>query len=190
MRFAPIVLVIALVSAMAPTARADWFAIGAKLGAPLTEVFEDGAPPKINTSTTSFTFGPTGELRFPCGFGLEADILYKRSRLEEPSGEGKSANSWEFPLLVKYRLAGAALRPYGVAGLSFRKVSDVRSFIAGLETSTKGFVLGAGLEIGLPVIALQPEIRYTRWNEGLTSEATGALTYQRNQLDFYIGIVF
>ena len=38
MRFASIVFVIALVSAMAPTARADWFAVGAKLGAPLTEV--------------------------------------------------------------------------------------------------------------------------------------------------------
>lgn len=190
MRVGSLLIMVALVFALAPDARGDWFAFGGKLGAPLTEVFEAGIPPGINTSTTSFTFGPTAELRLPFGLGVEADILYKRSRLEQSGSGGHSANSWEFPLLAKYRLAGDALHPYGIAGFSFRKISDVRSFVAGLETSTKGFVLGAGLEIGLPIITVQPEIRYTRWGEGLTNESTGSLMYNRNQLDFLFGIVF
>lgn len=190
MRVGSLFVLLALVFTLAPDARGDWFAFGGKLGAPFTEVFEAGIPPGINTSTTTFTIGPTAELRFPFGLGVEADILYKRSRVEQPGGGSQGADSWEFPLLAKYRLAGDALHPYGVAGFSFRKISDVRKFVAGLETSTKGFVLGAGLEIGLPVITLQPEIRYTRWGEGLTSEATGSLMYNRNQMDFLFGIVF
>jgi hypothetical protein len=93
-------------------------------------------------------------------------------------------------LLAKYRLDGDALRPYGVAGVSFRKASDLTNFVQGLDTATQGFVLGGGLEIGLPIISVQPEVRYTRWDDGLGDGSSGSLMYNRNQVEFLFGIVF
>lgn len=175
---------------IAPLASAEWFVIGLRAGAPLTEIFETSPRFGLNTSTTAFTIGPTAELRLPLGLGVEVDALYKRSEVDDPSGAQRTANSWEFPLLAKYRLPGPGLRPYVAGGVSFRKVSDLADFVRGLETSTKGFVLGGGLEIKIPKVYLQPELRYTRWERGLTGETNNALTYNRNQVDFLFGVVF
>lgn len=190
MRAVVTTFLLALVLILASPANAEWFVVGAKVGAPFTEVFE--APPNfgINTSTTSFTIGPTAELRLPFGLGVEVDALYKRSRVSETPGSDYGANTWEFPLLAKYRLPGPGLQPYVAAGASFRKASELVSFVRGLDTSTRGFVAGAGLEIKIPKLRLQPEIRYTRWGSGTGPDSDGLLLYKPNQLDFLFGIVF
>lgn len=190
MRAVVTTFIAAFVLILASPSHAEWFVVGAKVGAPLTEIFE--APPNfgINTSTTSFTIGPTAELRLPFGLGVEVDALYKRSRVSETPNTDFGVSTWEFPLLAKYRLPGPGLQPYVAAGVSFRKASELISFVRRLDTDTRGFVLGAGLDIKIPKLHLLPEIRYTRWGSGAGPDSDGLLLYKPNQVDFLFGIVF
>jgi len=54
-----------------------------------------------------------------------------------------------------------------------------------------GMVLGGGIDIRALVIHIQPELRFTRWSSENFQAGTGsALSSQRNQLEFLLGINF
>src|SRR5215469_10005000 len=112
-----------------PAAAQD-VAFGVKAGVPATDPFILNTPTSpINTytfTTRRFTVGPTFELGLPYKLAFVADALYKQLHyVSNPFGfntflAATTANSWEFPLLIKGHLFSGPFRPYGDAGFSFR----------------------------------------------------------------------
>ena len=192
------------------------FSFGLKIGAPVTDAFNVATGGSaFNASTKRFTVGPTVELKLPFGFGIEVDALYKRleysyvSGLSLASGDltsaNRTANSWEFPILAKYRLPIPIVKPYGVGGLSFNRLSGLtqtlscvgggcsHAFSDVAHNSNVGVVFGAGLQINVLLLKISPEIRFTRWgfaNFGVTGASGSALKSNQNQADLLIGFTF
>ena len=113
------------------------FAFGLKGGAPLTDFFHavDNFVGTFRTGSTPFILGPTIEMHFPAGFGVEFDALYRRFHYDASSNlvdvvvNGSASNAWEFPILVKYRTPGVIFRPFLNAGFAFDHWSGVRQLI-------------------------------------------------------------
>jgi opacity protein-like surface antigen len=184
---------------------------GIKAGAPITDAFvvKDQAWDLTNYTfnTQRYTFGPTFEFRLPYRFSFEVDGLYKRLRyISYPFGFDSfrgttTANSWEFPLLIK-RYFNTTLHPYGNAGVSFRRISggntvftngEFQSTEEPLEITSKnntGFVAGAGVDFAKGRIHFQPEIRYTRWGKANFSSSNGVLRSNLNSVDVLVGVTF
>ena len=184
---------------------------GIKAGVPLTDFFNT-----VQTVSTSvpnrYIIGATVELRLPLGLGVEADALYRRlhyqATIANPLGgtttDRSTANSWEFPILLKYRFPSRVVRPFVDAGVAFDTLSGLSNTVtqtlaptptgpytnpALKNNTTTGFVMGAGVDIHAIVLHISPEIRYTRW----TSEhfnLNGVLNSNRNQAEFLLGITF
>ena len=183
------------------------FAFGVKGGAPLTDFFHvvDNPGATFRSSSTPFIVGPTIEVHFPFGFGVEFDALYRKfhydasSNLVDAVVNGKAANAWEFPILLKYRVPGVIVRPFLDAGFAFDHWSGVSQVIqtpSSLLTNTnvsgtnKGVVLGAGLEFNLHLVRVSPEIRYTRWGATNLADFGGVLRSNKNQAEVLIGLTF
>lgn len=180
---------------------AQKFVWGAKVGVPVTKVFSTGSG--YSSSTTPLTLGPTAELRLPFGLGVEADLLFKRFSYERNSGiavnSGAQGNSWELPLLAKFRMPGVVLHPYFDGGYSFRTLQGLSQFGSAVaagnpselkNNSTRGVVLGAGFEVRVPFLRLSPELRFTHWGSKAFESTGGALSSRQNQLDLLIGVTF
>jgi opacity protein-like surface antigen len=158
------------------------------------------------TSSLSFshiTIGPTAELRLPFGVAIEADLLYKRidtSLSGVNLNAGATANQWELPILLKYRFGFPIVKPYLLAGPSFRWLTNVNTSLSCLgstcpgatvstDTSGAGLAFGAGLELHLLLIRIAPEIRYTRWGSQAINVGD-ILRSSQNQAEFLVGISF
>src|SRR5437763_1724058 len=119
-------------------AAAQTLSVGIKGGTPATDTFVVSNPfgsiSNYVPSRTRYTIGPTFELGLPFNLAFEADGLYKRLHYtSNPFGfatfqGATSANSWEFPLLLKARLLTGMIRPFGDGGVSFRHVGGSTSF--------------------------------------------------------------
>jgi hypothetical protein len=190
------------------------FSAGVKVGVPLTD-FISTVQGVSSSVPNRFIAGVTGELRLPFGLGVEVDALYRRVHYQDRIGsvlgtvttDRTTANSWEFPILAKYRFPTKIARPYVDAGVAFDTLSGLTDTVtqtiqvtppsthttstpASLQNnSTKGFVIGAGVEIHAIVIRLSPEIRYTRWGSPHFNLA-GVLSSNQNQAEFLLGITF
>jgi len=185
------------------------FSGGVKVGVPFTD-FINTVQGASSSVPNRFIAGVTGELRLPFGLGVEVDVLYRRLHYQDTVGNPLSgittdrttANSWEFPILAKYRFPTRIARPYVDAGIAFDTLSGVADTVSQLlsthttstpaalqNNSTKGFVIGAGVDIHAIVIHLSPEIRYTRW---ISSQFNliGVLSSNQNQAEFLLGITF
>jgi opacity protein-like surface antigen len=195
------------------------FSFGIKGGLPMTD-FVNAVNTQNFTSSTStnrYIVGPTVELRLPFGLGVEVDVLYRHFHYDSSGGisgitstlttKDTSSGAWEFPLLAKYRFHGKLLRPFVDGGVSWDKLSGltqtVKNVVATvsntsttsnpLEVSngtTRGFVLGAGVDIKALLIHISPEIRYTRWGEKHFIDPAGLLNSNLNQAEFIVGITF
>ena len=184
------------------------FAFGVKGGAPLTDFYHlvDNPGATFRSGSTPFILGPTIEVHFPGGFGIEFDALYRRfhydasSNLVDTIVNSTAANAWEFPILVKYKTPGLILRPFLDAGFAFDHWSGVRQLIqipsslgttkTNVSGTNKGVVLGAGLELNLHLVRVSPEIRYTRWGTTNVADFGGVLRSNPNQVEVLIGITF
>ena len=188
--------------------------IGVKGGVPITDAFHtvQGDEASYATNTKRYLVGPTGELHLPLGFSIEIDALYERLGYQyqafPTTGTVTSqtvANSWEFPLLIKWAFPGGPIRPFVDAGASFRHISGVHQIqeIFGMgSTSTnhpvefrkstdEGFVFGGGLEFKFGHLRISPELRYTLWgSENFRDPVQSLLNTNRNQGDFLLGITF
>jgi hypothetical protein len=87
-----------------------------------------------------YTVGPTFEVKLPYQLGLEFEMLYKRQHftgLAASSTRGPTfpfdvfvtqktiANSWEFPVLLKYSLSDRRTHPFVEWGGSLQFLSNV-----------------------------------------------------------------
>jgi hypothetical protein len=175
-----------------------------------------------------YTLGPMVEFRLPFQLGLEIDGLYKRvgtsEFLTDFLGDQYRArdrsNSWEFPILLKYRLPGfrpgKIARPYVSGGYAPRVISGsgtveniccftpVPSPTAPPVTRTvtpystnydasQGVVVGGGLELKAGPLRVSPELRYTRWNNNALSTLNihGSFAQSaQNQAEVLVGITW
>jgi hypothetical protein len=199
-------------------------------GVPLTVLLRNDNPQPFGQSSQLFSditdrsvLGASLGWRFRGGFGLEADALhrhlsYRDSLFELPTvyeteEETVSAGDWEFPLLVKYRLPGEAVRPYFSAGAALDVLTASSKFsicctpiydpytlntsevgTTGTTSSPYGFqhksVVGVAVGLGLDVrwgpIHVLPEIRFTRWTREHLNDIIDNST--QNQVEFLVGI--
>jgi len=159
-----------------------------------------------------YLVGPEVELGLPFGLAVEVDGIYRRegfsSTLLAPDVSNNvngRANSWEFPILLKYKTAFPVVKPFVEAGYAPRFISgtetgascgNINPLCQPLATNTSwstshGLVLGGGVQVGLGPLHISPEVRYTRWNNsaiGVTQIFSFHST--QNQLDALVGITW
>ena len=196
---------------------------GAKIGVPVTDAFETGSDFHIDfgesavSATRRYTIGPAIGVQLVRHVSVEFDALYKPlgfDQLVKTAGvlfvhTRTTADSWEFPLIAKYRfLPGRFACPYVDGGVSFRKISRVSTVAEryidfarenpitmtsnNSETlanrSRQGGVLGVGVEIPFAHLRLSPEVRYTHW--GADRNLDPQLHSNQNQADLLLGVTF
>ena len=177
---------------------------GVRGGVPFTGPFADAAGTvgvQTSSGSNAYAVGPMIELHLPLGFSVEADALYHPLHMIQQINTGTilarnpyTYMSWEFPILAKYRFLHLPLvKPYVEAGPSFRAVSSSLSYF-----SKSGLTVGAGVELKLSRLRIEPELRYTRWRSDMVlteGEAAGLVVVSTvpsntNQAQFLVGIAF
>ena len=165
------------------------FGAGLKVGVPATDAFKVLPVPTLAVFTgesSNYTVGPYVELRLPARMAIEVDALY-RSYDFRNAGVGASTSSWEFPVLIKHRLASGLIRPYFDAGVSFSRLSDI-SLASLNHRSNYGLVVGGGVEFNLFLVKVSPEVRYTGW--AFRNFDGAQVQSRRNQLTVLFGFGF
>jgi hypothetical protein len=163
-----------------------------------------------------YIVGPTIELGLPFNFAVEFDALYHRHGYSLANGnfayyvsETERANSWEFPLLLKYKLPIRGIKPFVEAGLAGRSITgSIHETGASIDIMTGqqtpfntvvntnfsaslGFVAGGGVRMGVGRLRVSPEVRYTYWNNMPLSGYFGdgpSYGSTQNQFDVMVGI--
>ena len=156
------------------------------------------------TNVRRYTLGPSIEIGLPFRFRIEADVLYRRfSRTESFESIGRidrlSGNDWQFPLLLKFQDSRGRLKPFVSAGAALRHVwglqGSTESFslrpvippsvsrypVSAEKNIQAGLVFAGGVRYRMGLIAVLPEIRYTRWT-------SISLQPGRHQLEFLLGL--
>jgi hypothetical protein len=180
-------------------ASAQPISFGIRGGVPFTGGFSDLTTTsgtsfvKMFSDSNEFEIGPMVELHLPLGLSVEADALYHPLNLTQEISttsivrNSTNVSSWEFPIVGKYRFLHLPLiKPFVEAGPSFRATGSAASYF-----SKAGFILGAGVELKLARIRIEPELRYNRWGSDAASAAAQGMTPSNvNQAQFLIGITF
>ena len=203
----------------AATAFSQPFSYGVKGGMPMTDFVDAVRAQNINASTTTnrYIVGITGEARLPFGLGVEMDILYRHFRYSSSSGVGNltsnlttidtTSGAWEFPILAKYRFKGKIVHPFVDGGVAWDKLSGLTQAVTSVVASvakttstsspaelangtTRGYVLGAGVDVKALVIHITPEVRFTRWGAQHFIDPTGIINSKQNQAEFLVGFTF
>lgn len=153
-----------------------------------------------------YVVGPAVDIGLPLGLGIEVDALYRRegfqSSFSNPfysvSSEER-ANSWEFPMLLKYRLPVPLVKPFAEVGYAPRVINgsiSSQDFLVGSTTSehwpdSQGLVIGGGVQFGIGRLRLSPGVRYTHWNNTpITGYYSNGPSWEstQNQVDILVGI--
>jgi hypothetical protein len=158
--------------------------------------------------------GPSVDLSLPGSFAIEVDALYRRQgyqallNLGSPeqntvTNERERANSWEFPILLKYKLPAPVIKPFVEAGVAPRRITgtiaaSIESFSpvtspfttftsTNFARNSAGVVVGGGVQISLGRLRILPEARYTHWASAPANGFAEVSTSQQ-QVDLAIGI--
>lgn len=166
--------------------RAQGAQIGVKAGWAATEIAE-GVTGFGEFDAHPYIIGPAFEFGGAV-FRMEVDALY---RPVEFTAEGveRSSSVWEFPVMAKIRIPIPFLKPFVVAGPSFRTLpSD-------FDTDTEdhiGITGGAGIDFRFVWFTLTPEARYTYWTgtPSFAGPVQTFLTFPRNQVAVLLGFSF
>jgi hypothetical protein len=160
------------------TARAQALSVGVTAGAPFTNVVNGNTIGSLQSISKSanFTIGGAIQVNLPLNLRIEVDALFRPYSFHLTSlnlVDDVSAQQYSFPVLLEYRLPGPPLiKPFVEAGFQFDHLAGisaaVKSAIASgpgelLRQSDGGFVLGAGIDVKVPlIIRLSGELRYIR----------------------------
>ncbi len=166
-----------------------------------------------------YDVGPMIEIGLTHGFAVECDALYHRQGFFSTFYHDtvyytsrERDNSWEFPVLLKYKLRFAVLHPFVEAGVAPRTISGRVAETSQTDLSTPvgpppplgprvpvsyspsvGFVAGGGLRFNLGQLGLAPQVRYTRWGTapvgGLYYSLGSTYSSNQNQVDVLVGIL-
>jgi len=156
------------------------------------------------------------EFGLPFGLAIEVDGLYHRQGYEATEqvvrGSGvlsERGNSWEFPVLLKYKLPVQKIKPFAEVGMAPRVISgniaeSGSTLIGGPGVdnpfsdtrkmnidASYGVVAGGGVQFNFGRLRLSPEVRYTHWMStpvsgfSLDGHSYGST---QNQADVLVGI--
>ena len=183
-------------------------AIGVKGGIRATNDVEGSG----TSESKRYLVGPAVEVILPFRIAVEVDALYSRFGLRSGTGgfygytiQSQRANSWEFPILGKFRL----VRPFFVeAGYVPRTMSGSThsdSFLIDINGKqprqtgdrkadyqlTHGLLAGGGVDLPFGRLRLSPEFRYTRWlNRSFDIEGSHGFSLKpaQNRVEILVGI--
>jgi len=206
-----------LVLASLSPAIAQSVSVGIKAGARLGDEFSDTSV-TLHDESKRYTFGPMVDLKLPLRLSLELDALY------QPVGYNvhnfdftfvtsrERSNSWQFPIVAKYRLPGVLrIAPYVGVGYAPRLVYgsrvdgqinyDLQGHITAVSSTkldttydtTHGLVIEGGVTIPVSHFHISPEIRYTRWNSPfLDHQGSHGFGYfsQQDQVELLFGLTW
>ena len=137
------------------------------------------------SNSRRYLVGPIIEVGLPFHFAFEVDALYSRlgntfyiPQIGDEFDIRTIANSWAFPLLVKYRLPGRRIRPFLSAGIAPRyanggihtinyfgvPTADVAFSSASWNAHDYALASGGGIDNRLGHIRISPALRYLRWH--------------------------
>ena len=186
-------------------------ALGVKGGVRATDDFLSGS---ATSESKRYVVGPMVELLLPHRLGVEVNALYRRFGYRSSAGsvfgyftERDRGNSWEFPMLLKYRFAG---RLYAAGGYAPRTINGsgrtdiveinfaggnprLSTFRSEFDYVSHGAVVGAGIELGSGRVRFSPEFRYTRWKDkAIDIQGSRGFIIQsnQNQVDVLLGITW
>ena len=197
--------------AFAPLASAQHISVGIVGGFPLSDGLSGSTFTNVDTVSHIFSdshnylVGPMVDIRLPLSLGIEVDALYHPVNVTTdltviPSTTTRTSSNpatWEFPVLGKYRLPLLpVIRPFIEAGPSFRTRNPSLSYL-----SSKGFSIGAGLEVKILRLRIAPALRYTHWGSDAQGQgivcAGGCTVFpiarpasNQNQGEFLVGFSF
>jgi outer membrane protein with beta-barrel domain len=171
------------------------------------------------SASKHYAIGPAVDIGLPLGFGVEVDALYRREGYQSAWGNfaysvfsDERANSWEFPVLVKYKLPLRGIRPFLEAGYAPRVIGGSISsdgvtyfgnsgvlpqpvyshFTASTDWPvSQGVVAGGGVQFGIGRLRLSPAVRYTHWSNAAVSGFYSdgpSFGSARDQVDVLVGI--
>lgn len=175
-----------------PSASAQ-VSLGVAIGGIVTDDFASSEGMAYTPSSERLLIGPTFRMRTHSGLGVEVAALRKglgfQYRLGRP-GLGLTeyradATMWQFPLLLQYGRTLGGVTPYVSAGPTLRWISGgtetgqnctqlpsvvctpfSRTDLSDIENrTTAGILVGAGVDVGMRLFRLSPEVRFTRWLE-------------------------
>jgi len=132
-------------------------------------------PVSARTGSRSFIGGAILGWDFNDRFSLETNAIYRRLHLERQI----PTVTWEFPVLAKYRLPLAHVRPFLEAGPSFRTTGNRNT-----EPSHYGFSVGTGMDWETHGFRLSPTLRYTRW----MSDPGAGIQTKQDQVEILLGV--
>jgi hypothetical protein len=147
------------------------------------------------SDSKDYIVGPMVELGLPFHLSVEADALYRplslasyitlENGLNTAIAHG-SVNTWEFPLLAKYKFSFPLIKPFVELGPSFRAAGNFN----GTSPSHRGVTLGGGVEAHLLWLKIAPQIRYTHWAPDNASPSLAVPLANPNQVEFLVGLSF
>jgi hypothetical protein len=121
-----------------PSAFSQPLTFGVKGGVPLTHLLSANQSPieagryNATSYTNRYLVGPALELRLPANFSIEFDALFRHFSYQSTIGHiGTSekitatSNTWEFPVLCKYKLPGRLVKPYIVGGVAWDRLQGL-----------------------------------------------------------------
>jgi len=198
MRFFPALTVpFILLSSIAGPAAAQLVGVGIEGGARVSnDVF--GNIGNINSESKRYILGPRVNVYLPRHFFVEVDALYRTVgytayEITSVMNEGirERANSWEVPMLLKYRYPGYRAHPFIGAGYDPRFVHGtdltngafVSGSTSGIPTYTylinqqsathypvsHGAVVSGGVEFVAGSVHISPELRFIHWSPAFLS---------------------
>lgn len=157
---------------------------GVTAGVPITQYFETGRSGGLHggadysAATRRYTLGASAEWYLVKAFGFELDVMYHRmgyvgivNFFDSANGNFSNSqidvkgNSWDVPLMAKYRF-GRLARPYVAGGGVLRYIGPVRG--RGQETNGS---LATGASSTIPIDTTDPSELRKRFYPGLTAAA-------------------
>ena len=152
------------------------------------------------TGPREFLVGPTLEVRLPLHLSIEADGLYRPVTVRVAGGPfvsafpngvalielaDKSYDSWEIPIVVKYRFPMRHVQPFIEAGPSLRVLdSPLNQWF-----SNQGVVAGAGVDLRMKRLRTGPEVRVVHWGDDATA-FRHPYNSIRNQVELLLDLSF
>jgi len=176
----------------------------------------------LNPESKRYIVGPKLEVRLPWHVSFEFDALYRDIGFTGITGflnggccggsvTRERLNSWEFPMIVKYRFPGVRwLHPFAGVGYSPRilygRYATLGSYV-NQDTGalmyysgktnirypvTQGLVISGGVGFGARHVLISPELRYVHWNADFVNDFGEGPGYSspQNELFVLVGIAW